>query len=163
KYEFTLNQVGTAMYHSHHEEMTQIALGMTGLFIIHPKPGKDYGDLRSAEVDRDFAIMLHEWRIDPGTSRPNQMEMTDVSVFTMNGKVFPATAPLVVKTGDRVRIRFGNLGPMEHHPIHLHGYHFLVTQMDGTIVPSTAQHRQATVLVPVGSTRAIEFVADAPG
>ena len=155
KYEFT-RQHGTAMYHSHHDEMTQIGLGMTGLFIIHPK-------IDATPVDRDFALLLHEWRIDPGTSRPNPDEMTDFNILTMNAKVFPATEPLVVKTGDRVRIRIGNTSPMSHHPIHLHGYHFTVTGTDGGTVPIAAQHPATTVLVPVGSTRTIEFTANAPG
>lgn len=157
KYEFTLRQTGTCMYHAHHDEMTQIALGMTGLFVIHPRAPQ------GPTVDRDFAVLLHEWRIDPGSSRPNPNEMTEFNVLTMNAKVFPATAPLVVRKGDRVRIRFGNLGPMDHHPIHLHGYRFLVTETDGGPVPPAAQWPETTVLVPVGSTRTIEFVADEPG
>ncbi|MBS0637609.1 MAG: multicopper oxidase domain-containing protein, partial [Verrucomicrobia bacterium] len=36
-YEFTLKNSGTHMYHSHYDEMTQIALGMMGFFIVHPK------------------------------------------------------------------------------------------------------------------------------
>ena len=157
KYEFTLKQSGMGMYHSHHDEMTQIGLGMTGLFVIHPHTQ------RGQRVDRDFVLMLHEWRIDPGTMRPNPNEMTDFNMLTMNGKAFPGTAPLVVKKGERVRIRIGNLSPMEHHPIHLHGYQFKITDTDGGHIPESAQWPQTTVLVPVGSTRTIEFVADAPG
>ena len=157
KYEFTIHQSGTNMYHSHHDEMTQMGLGMTGLFIIHPRRP------RHPPVDRDFAIMLHEWRIDPGAKRPNPNEMTDFNVLTMNARVFPGTAPLVVRTGDRVRIRIGNLSAMDHHPIHLHGYHFRITETDGGLVPEQAQDTETTVLVPVGSTRTIEFVADEPG
>ena len=156
KYEFTIRQAGTCMYHAHHDEMTQIGLGMTGLFIIHrrndPKP-----------VDRDFALLLHEWRIDPGSSRPNPNEMTEFNVLTMNAKAFPGTAPLVVKRGERVRIRIGNLSPMDHHPIHLHGYQFMITETDGGRIPESAQWPETTVLVPVGSTRTVEFVADEPG
>jgi FtsP/CotA-like multicopper oxidase with cupredoxin domain len=155
-YEFTIRQSGTAMYHSHHDEMTQIALGLTGLIVMHPRRPR-------RRVDRDFAIMLHEWRIDPGAKRPNPNEMTDFNVLTMNAKAFPATAPLVVRTGERVRIRLGNLGPMDHHPIHLHGYQFRVTETDGGEIPEGAQLPETTVLVPVGSTRTFEFVADAPG
>lgn len=88
RYEFTLRQNGTFMYHSHHDAMTQEGMGLTGLFVIHPKYAF------TPTVDRDFAIMLHEWRIDPGTERPNTLEMTDFNVLTMNGKVFPATEPL---------------------------------------------------------------------
>jgi FtsP/CotA-like multicopper oxidase with cupredoxin domain len=157
KYEFTLRQSGTCMYHSHHDEMTQIGLGMTGLFVIHPRKRPE------PRIDRDFAVLLHEWRIDPGTSRPNPNEMTDFNILTMNAKVFPATAPLVVRTGERVRVRIGNLSPMSHHPIHLHGYQFLITETDGGRLPESARWPETTVLVPVGSTRTVEFVADEPG
>ncbi|WNG27572.1 copper oxidase [Cystobacter fuscus] len=158
KYEFTLRQSGTLMYHSHHDEMTQIALGMTGMFIVHPRQPP-----RGPKVDRDFALMLHEWRLDPGARRPDPNEMTDFNLLTINGKAFPGTAPLVVKKGQRVRIRLGNLGPMDHHPIHLHGYQFRITETDGGRVPESAQWSDTTVLVPVGSTRGVEFVADEPG
>lgn len=157
KYEFTLRQHGTHMYHPHFDEMTQIALGMEGMFIIHPRQPKE------PRPDRDFAIMLSEWRIDPGTSRPNPLEMVEFSVFTMNSKVFPGTEPLVAKLGDRVRIRLANLGPMDHHPIHLHGYDFFVTDTDGGTVPQSARTPQNTVLVAVGTTRAVEFIASEPG
>ena len=157
-YEFTVRQSGTNMYHSHFDEMTQQALGLVGMFIIHPR-----GVPPEKRPDRDFVLMTHEWRIDPGTSRPNPNEMTDFNVLTFNGKCFPGTAPLVAKLGERIRIRIGNLSPMSHHPIHLHGYHFKVTETGGGHIAEGAQSPDATVLVPVGSTRAIEFVADAPG
>jgi hypothetical protein len=140
--------------------MIQIAMGMTGMFVIHPR---NRDDATAPRLDRDFALMLHEWRIDPGASRPNPLEMTDFNVLTFNSKAFPGTAPLVVKTGDRVRIRLGNLGPMDHHPIHLHGYSFHVTGSDGGTIQPSARTPQTTVLVPVGTTRTLEFVADAPG
>ena len=156
KYEFPLRQNGTFMYHSHHDEMTQMAMGMVGMFVIHPKAPR-------RRVDRDFAIMLHEWRIDPGSHRPNPNEMTEFNILTMNAKAFPGTEPLVVKKGERVRIRLGNLGAMDHHPIHLHGYQFKVTETDGGAIPEAGQWPETTVLVSVGSTRTVEFVADAPG
>jgi len=157
KYEFTVRQSGTGMYHSHHDEMTQIALGLTGMFVIHPR------QKRGPRIDRDFALMLHEWRIDAGAKRPNPNEMTDFNVLTINGKAFPGTAPLVVRKGQRVRVRIGNLSAMDHHPIHLHGYQFRITETDGGQIPPAAQWPETTVLVPVGSTRTIEFVADEPG
>jgi FtsP/CotA-like multicopper oxidase with cupredoxin domain len=156
KYELTLRQSGTAMYHSHHDEMTQMALGMTGLFVIHPRRPRQ-------RVDRDFAIMLHEWRVDPGAKRPNPNEMTEFNMLTMNAKAFPGTAPLVVRTGQRVRIRIGNLSAMDHHPIHLHGHSFHITETDGGEIAASAQWPETTVLVPTGSTRTIEFVAEEPG
>src|SRR6516165_7924887 len=157
KYEFKLRQHGTYMYHSHSDDMTQIALGMMGMFVIHPRTPS------GTKVDRDFALMSSEWRIDVGTRRPIPIEMTDFNVLTFNGRVFPGTAPLVAKYGDRVKIRFGNLSPMEHHPIHLHGYRWKITEMDGSQVPEIAQQAGNTVLVAVGQTRAVEFIADNPG
>ncbi|WP_164009129.1 multicopper oxidase family protein [Pyxidicoccus trucidator] len=157
RYEFTVRQSGMGMYHSHHDEMTQMALGMAGLFVIHPR--RPVGP----RIDRDFAILLHEWRIDVGTRRPNPNEMTDFNVLTMNAKAFPGTEPLVVRKGERVRIRLGNLSATDHHPIHLHGYQFRITETDGGRLAESAQWPETTVLVPVGSTRTIEFVADEPG
>lgn len=158
KYEWTVRQHGTYMYHSHHDEMTQMALGMMGMIVFHPRrPSAGY------RVDRDFAIMLSEWRIDPGTSRPNPNEMSDFNVLTMNARAYPGTEPLVAKVGDRVRIRFGNLSAMDHHPIHFHGHYWKVVATDGGQIPLSAQWPEATVLVPVGSTRDVEFVASEPG
>jgi manganese oxidase len=157
KYEFKLRQHGTYMYHSHSDEMTQQALGMMGMFIIHPR------NPTGPKADRDFALMSSEWRIDVGTMRPNPMEMTNFSIFTFNGRAFPGTAPLVAKYGERVRIRFGNLSAMDHHPIHIHGVHWKVTQTDGGPIPESAQWPETTVLVAVGQTRTVEFIADNPG
>jgi FtsP/CotA-like multicopper oxidase with cupredoxin domain len=155
-YEFTLTESGTFMYHPHSDEMVQMALGMMGMFIVHPRAPE------APRVDRDFAIMLHEWFIAPGTARPNPAVMTDFNIFTFNSRVWPGTAPLVVRTGQRVRVRFGNLS-MDSHPIHLHGYHFFQTATDGGKTPPSAQLPETTVNVPVGSTRDVEWVADAPG
>jgi hypothetical protein len=158
KYEFTLRQHGTFMFHSHHDEMTQMGMGLIGMFIIHPRhPAPHY------HVDRDFAMLLSEWDIPVGTACPNTVEMTDFNVLTMNGRVFPSTGPLICRTGDKVRIRLGNLGATDHHPIHIHGHHFRITATDGEAIPLSAQWPETTVLVGVGQTRTIEFIADAPG
>jgi len=157
KYEFTLRQHGTLMYHPHHDEMTQMSMGLMGLFVIHPR-GPDL-----PRPDRDFAIMLSEWKVVPGTSRPDPNEMTDFNLLTMNARAFPGTEPLVAGLGEHVRIRLGNLSAMDHHSIHLHGYQFLTTETDGGRIPESARWPETTVLVSVGSTRTVEFVADAPG
>ncbi|GMQ82991.1 MAG: copper oxidase [Rhodothermia bacterium] len=158
KYEWTLRHHGTFMYHSHHDEMTQMAMGQMGMIVIHPRRLS-----ASHRVDRDFAIMLSEWRIDPGTYRPNPNEMSDFNILTMNARCYPGTAPLVAQQGDRVRIRFGNLGAMDHHPIHLHGHYFKITATDGGHIPPSAQWPETTVLVSVGTTRDVEFIASEPG
>lgn len=157
RYEFTLRQAGTFMYHSHFDEMVQMAMGLMGMFVIHPRAGE------TPRVDRDFSIMLSEWFIKPGARKPDPTVMTDFNILTMNGRVFPATDPLVVRTGQRVRIRLGNLSATDHHPIHIHGVAFQVTGTDGGRIPPAGQWPESTVLVPVGSTRDIEFVAAAAG
>ena len=155
-YEFPLRQNGTFMYHAHHDEMTQIALGLTGLFIIHPRQDRQ-------PVDRDVALMLHEWYVEPGTSRPDPNKMSDFNLLTLNGKAFPGTDPIVVGHNDRVRIRFGNLSPMDHHPIHIHGHAWKTVATDGGRIPASGQWPETTVLVPTGATRTVEFVADGLG
>lgn len=160
KYELTFGRAGTFMYHPHFDEMTQIALGMVGMIVVHPRRRAAAPPRRRI---RDYAYMLHEWKIVAGTRRPDPLAMNDFNQLALNGKAFPATAPLVAETGDLVRIRIGNLGPMDHHPIHLHGYAFHVVETDGGTVPPSARWPETTVLCPVGSVRVIEFIADAPG
>lgn len=158
RYEFIFPDAGTFMYHPHFDSMTQEGMGMTGMIVVHPR-----GVPPEQRPDRDFSLMLHEWEIVPGTSRPNALEMTDFNILTINGAAFPNTHPLVAELGDRVRIRIGNLSAMDHHPIHLHGYAFKVVETDGGQIPESAQWPETTVLVQVGSARAIELLADNPG
>lgn len=158
RYEWTFRQSGTLMYHPHHDEMTQMAMGMMGLIVVHPR-----GVPRAERPDRDFAILLSEWKLEPGASRPDPMAMNDFNLLTMNGKCFPGTENLVARLGDKVRIRFGNLSAMDHHPIHLHGFYFNVVATDGGEIPAAGRWPETTVLVPTGSTRDVEFVADAEG
>jgi FtsP/CotA-like multicopper oxidase with cupredoxin domain len=156
RYEFTMRKPGTFMYHPHFDEMTQIALGMVGMIAVHPKRRDD-------RRVRDYSLMAHEWMIPIGAKRPDPLAMSDFNVLTFNSKAFPATEPLVAELGDLVRIRIGNLGPMDHHPIHLHGHDFEVTETDGGQIPRSARFPEATTLVPVGTVRVLEFVADNPG
>lgn len=155
-YEFTLQRSGTFMYHPHSDDMVQVAMGMMGAFIVHPR------NPRERPVDRDFVFLLHNWDIEAGTATPKASTMTEFNLWTFNSRVFPAIAPLVVRLGDRVRVRIGNLS-MHDHPIHLHGYDLHVTGTDGGWVPKSAQFPEVTVNVPVGAMRVFEFIADEPG
>jgi len=151
-YEFVLPRAGTHMYHPHADEMVQMAMGMMGMFIIHPK------DPRQLKVDRDFVFLLASYDIEPGSATPRTSEMTDFNLWTWNSRVFPGIDPLVARTGDRVRIRIGNL-TMTNHPIHMHGPNFEVTGTDGGWVPKAARWPEVTTDVAVGQMRAIEFDA----
>ncbi|GAB2502273.1 multicopper oxidase family protein [Arenimonas alkanexedens] len=151
-YEFTLRQHGTHMYHPHADEMVQMAQGMMGLFIIHPRQPEP------VPVDRDYAFILHNFALHPGTRRPDPAVMQDFDLWTFNSKVFPAIDPIVARTGERVRIRVGNLS-MWNHPIHLHGVQFEVTGSDGGRWPRSQWRREVTEIVGVGQMRDIEFTA----
>ena len=151
-YEFTLLRSGTHMYHPHADEMTQMAMGMMGMFVIHPK------DQRQMRVDRDFVFLLASYDIEPGAATPKTAEMTDFNLWTWNSRVFPGIDPLVARTGERVRVRVGNL-TMTNHPIHMHGPHFVVTGTDGGWVPPSARWPEVTTDVAVGQMRAFEFDA----
>jgi len=155
-YEFQMKKSGTFMYHPHADEMVQMAMGMMGFLVVHPK------DPKFMRVDRDFVFLLNAFDIDPGSFTPRVNTMLDFNLWAWNSRVFPGIDPFVVRKGDRVRIRFGNL-TMTNHPIHMHGYDFEVTCTDGGWVPKSARWPEVTVDVAVGQMRAFEFVADAPG
>jgi manganese oxidase len=155
-YEFELRASGTFMYHPHADEMVQMAMGMMGAFIVHPR------DPALHRVDRDFVFLLNAYDIDPGSYLPKTSTMLDFNLWTWNSRAFPGIDPLVVRKDDRVRVRVGNL-TMTNHPIHMHGHRFEVTGTDGGWVRPEARWPEATIDIPVGSMRAYEFVADTPG
>jgi FtsP/CotA-like multicopper oxidase with cupredoxin domain len=155
-YEFELQKSGTFMYHPHADEMVQMAMGMMGFFVIHPR------DPKLHRVDRDFVFLIGAYDIDPGSYVPKVNTMLEFNLWTWNSRVFPGIDHLVVRKGDRVRVRMGNLS-MTAHPIHMHGYHFSVTGTDGGWVPESARWPEVTIDVPVGAMRAFEFDAHVPG
>jgi FtsP/CotA-like multicopper oxidase with cupredoxin domain len=155
-YEFVMRRSGTFMYHPHADEMVQIAMGMMGCLIVHPR------DPELFRVDRDFVFLLASYDVDPGSYMPKVTTMTEFNLWTWNTRVFPGIDPLVVRRGDRIRVRVGNLS-MTNHPIHKHGEPFEVTCTDGGWVPPGARRPEVTTDVPVGAMRVLEFVADEPG
>ena len=152
-YEFTVRQHGTFFYHSH--GAMQEMLGMIGLFVIHPRVP------HLPRVDKDYGIILQGWALLPNNDVPNTLAM-EFNWLTMNGKAAPATTPLIIRKGERVRIRLVNLG-MDHHPIHLHGMQFVVTGTEGGRIPESAWYPGNTVIVGVAQARDIEFVAQYEG
>jgi len=155
-YEFVMKHSGTFMYHPHADEMVQMAMGMMGFIVVHPK------DPNLHRVDRDFVFLINAFDIEPGSFTPKVNTMLDFNLWCWNSRAFPGIDPLVVRKDDRVRIRMGNL-TMTNHPIHIHGHNFSVTCTDGGWVQKSAQWPETTVDMPIGALRAIEFVADAPG
>ena len=157
-YEFVARRPGTFMYHPHADEMTQMAMGMMGFWITHPKARHPLID----EVQRDFCFLLNAYDIDPGSYTPKTMTMLDFNLWSWNSRVFPGIDSLNVRLNDRVRIRIGNL-TMTNHPIHLHGHEFVVTGTDGGPTPKAARWPEVTTDIAVGQMRQVDLLADEEG
>jgi FtsP/CotA-like multicopper oxidase with cupredoxin domain len=112
-YEFTARTVGSHMYHSHHNATDQVGRGLLGAFIVHPRTAADRVE-RKYGVSQDIVWISND----------------SLGGFTINGRGFPATAPIVANLGDKILIRFMNEGVMMH-PWHLHGMPMRVVARDG--------------------------------
>ena len=156
KYEFTVWQHGTFMYHSHHDEMTQMALGMLGMFIIHPR------EPSGPPPDRDYVFMLSEWKIVPGTRRPDPNEMIEFNILTFNACLSRHRAPAC--EARRARANPHRKSLRDGSPPDSHSRPRLrIIETDGGPIPEAGQWPEMTVLVPVGTTRTVEFIANNPG
>ncbi|HEX8955177.1 MAG TPA: copper oxidase [Burkholderiaceae bacterium] len=155
-YEFIAQRAGTFMYHPHADDMLQMAMGMMGFWVTHPRDPAEH------KVERDYVMLLNAYDIDPGSLTPKVNTMLDFNLWTINSRAFPGIDAMVAGVGERVRIRLGNL-TMTNHPMHLHGHSFEVSCTDGGWVPKSARWPEVSVDIAVGQMRAIEFVADAPG
>lgn len=112
-YEFVARNPGTHMYHSHHNAAEQVTSGLLGSFIIEPKDKS-----REPVVDAEYTMILNDTTLG----------------FTLNGRGFPYTQPIVMKLGQKIRVRYMNEGLMIH-PMHLHGIPQLVFAKDGWPLP----------------------------
>lgn len=151
-YEFVAKRPGTFMYHPHADEMVQMAMGMMGFWVTHPK------NIDFMKVDRDFVFLLSNYDIEPGSFTPKTSTMLDFNLWAINSRVFPGVDSMNVRQGDRVRIRMGNL-TMTNHPFHLHGHEFVVTGTDGGWTRPESRWPEVTQDIGVGQMRAIEFDA----
>jgi manganese oxidase len=115
-YEFAIQEgnAGAHMYHSHPNAAFQVTKGLLGAFIVEPKD-----PATRPAYDRDYTMVLNDGPIGG---------------FSLNGKGFPATQPLMAKKGEKILIRYMNEGLMIH-PMHLHGMPMTVFAQDGYLVP----------------------------
>lgn len=79
--------------------------------------------------------------------------------WTINGKSFPNTAPLVVEANRRYRLIFDNQSA-DPHPMHLHRHSFEITRFDRK--PCSGVFKDV-VMVPAWKEVEVDFVADNPG
>lgn len=176
-YQFTVQQTGTHMYHSHTDAPKQDLLGLAGALIFLPLQET------SPHVDHDYVYFLNEWSlpqqmtpaqivdmprtgspvdtVNSVTAQPDWATM-NFNFFTMNGKAFPSTSPIDVEVGERIRIRFFQIG-MSTHPMHFHGQDFLHTEQDGNAISPDNQQQLNTITVAPGQTQVVEFYAVNPG
>ena len=153
-YEFDIHQTGSFFYHAH--VPMQEGMGMTGFFICHPQKAFD------PPVDRDFGLIYQNFYI-PANASINDTTKMDWNWHTINGRSGPNITPMVVKHGERVRVRLLNFSPMQHHPIHLHGHTFWLTGSEGGRIPQSAWIPRNNTLVGVAMSQDFEFIANNPG
>jgi manganese oxidase len=125
-YEFTLRNSGSHMYHSHFMAAHQVPMGLLGAFVV-----TDPNKTDEPEADLEYTMIANDGPLG----------------YTLNGKSFPATEPIVVQRGQTIRIRYMNEG-LQIHPMHLHGIPQLVIAKDGWTLPQP--HYEDTVLVAPG-------------
>lgn len=143
---------------------------MQGMSAGTERNGKRKGDI--SEMMRKGQMSKHEGmeRMEgekaapPTAGKKNNamssvMEM-DYNYWTINGKSFPDTEPIVVRYGDKVRIRLANISNGIH-PMHMHGHDFRIIAKDGH--PLKQPQIANTVTVNPGETYDIDFIADNPG
>ncbi|MBX6396038.1 MAG: multicopper oxidase domain-containing protein, partial [Alicyclobacillaceae bacterium] len=147
-YTFTAGHPGTFMYHSHTDDLKQVGRGLYGAFIIDPRQPDTSKDVR------DFTMILSSWHVR------NSDPEAEPDFYTINGRSYPATVPMDVKQGERVRVRIINIDTLEVHTMHLHGLDFRVVAKDGHPYDGPVAN---TLLIGPGETYDVEFRADVLG
>ncbi len=152
-YEFTTSEPAIGMYHPHHHGQHKLPDGMFGAFIVGDTP-IPYGQTVSGreipdEQDMNVAVEIPMILNDAGAIG-----------MSLNGKSFPATAPIVVEQGDWVVIHYYNEG-LQIHPMHLHQFPQLVFAKDG--FPLDAPQWEDTVNVAPGERYSVLIQATDPG
>jgi FtsP/CotA-like multicopper oxidase with cupredoxin domain len=139
-YEFTAQGPAVGMYHSHHDSAKQVTNGLVGALLVGEEPLPN-----GIQPNQEFPMVLND---------------AGVIGLSINGKSFPATAPIVANNGDWVLVHYFNEG-FQIHPMHLHGLPGLVVAKDGFATPQP--YMADTVLVAPGERYSVLIHADQPG
>ncbi len=141
RYVFPADTPGTFIYHSHdNEEM--VNSGLYGAIVVlpaHPSAAE--------RSDRDYVEVLSSWAI----------QSLSENHFTINGKEYPYTAPIEVRKGQRVRIRWINISGENMHTMHTHGHYQRIVARDAQ--PVTYRDIEDTVLL--GPGQRVDVIVDA--
>jgi FtsP/CotA-like multicopper oxidase with cupredoxin domain len=165
-YEFAARPAGTRWYHAHVNEAVQQGGGLAGALIIDPRKPDE-------APDRDYVVMSQEWA-GPSDGQAPQTPTEGPEMlpgmgggsgsrarFTVNGKAYPHAAPLLVRTGERVRLRLINAGTTATQTFALAGHRLLLTHTDGN--PLRFPVLVDAVPLGVGERADVEFLATQPG
>jgi FtsP/CotA-like multicopper oxidase with cupredoxin domain len=82
-----------------------------------------------------------------------------VASWTINGKSFPNTDPIMLREGQRCRLQMMNRSG-DDHPLHLHRHTFEVTSLNSQPL---AGLNKDVVIVPARTTAEVDFMANNPG
>jgi manganese oxidase len=157
-YEFTVKDPpGMYVYHSHFNSTEQVGAGLYGALMVLPEDGSwpypalTVDDQTGATTTGAPAVVDLETTMFVGDGPLG---------YVLNGKSFPATAPIVAELGDWVLIHMANDGSMLH-PMHLHGYHFQVVAQDG--FPLEQPYMADTLVIAPGQRFDVLVHASFPG
>jgi FtsP/CotA-like multicopper oxidase with cupredoxin domain len=139
-YQFVAKGPAVGMYHSHQNAVKQVPNGLAGMFLIGQEPVP-----AGVKIAQEIPMMLN----DAGTIG-----------LSLNGKSFPATAPVAAKQGDYVLVHYMNEGVMAH-PMHLHGLPQTVIAKDGMPLPQP--YEADTIMVGPGERFSVLVHATEPG
>jgi FtsP/CotA-like multicopper oxidase with cupredoxin domain len=159
RYEFTAAQSGTHFYHSHDHIDRQQALGLYGAMIIDPSEADP-----TLRADHEYSVLLQEWLMREGLTFPAMpMDGGQPNYFTINGKAYPATDTIPMRTGETLKVRFIGSNNGFIHPMHIHGGPFLVVAVDGNTLQPSARYQADTVNVGPGQRYDVIWTARKPG
>jgi len=162
---FKLLHPGLFVYHcAAPPVMDHIANGMYGLILVEPAKGLP-------KVDREFYVLQSEFYTKEPTEGQTTLEFSHEQganehprFVVFNGHVgsLIGEGALKAKTGERVRIFFGNAGPNLISSFHVIGEIFDRVYREADLVSPPAQSVQTT-LVPAGGATVVEFKVEVPG
>jgi uncharacterized cupredoxin-like copper-binding protein len=150
-YRFTVDEAAVSMYHAHAHAQEAVPNGMFGTIFVGEMPVPAGRTVSGIKVPADVTISQHV---------PMVLNDAGVIGLSLDGKSFPATAPIAAETGDWFEVSYYNEG-LQSHPMHLHGFEQIVIAKDGE--PLDHPYAADTVLVAPGERYTVLINASEPG
>jgi FtsP/CotA-like multicopper oxidase with cupredoxin domain len=189
-YYYKPHRAGTFMYHCHFEDVEHVQMGMTGIVYVRPaQNGTSLGGFTkfaysdgdgSTGYDREFALLLNEIWTEPHDNLEAIQETVwpnyHANYWTINGRSYPDTllpnndpslpaqplsSLIQVNAGDRVLLRFSNLG-YEQQAMQLPGIRMKVVGEDAALLRNGSvdlSYMTNTVYIGPGEARDVLFTA----